>query len=52
MNDKKKNAHHSEHNSTYADGLDVEFSEALADEEDHEAQERARRADERAKKKG
>ncbi|SHG54819.1 YfhD family protein [Ornithinibacillus halophilus] len=33
------------------DGIDVEFSEELADHEDHEAQARSRAADKRAKKK-
>lgn len=31
-----------------SDGIDVEFSEALADENDKQAQERAFRADQRA----
>ncbi|MDY0407009.1 YfhD family protein [Virgibacillus sp. 179-BFC.A HS] len=32
-----------------SDGIDVEFSEAVADEEDKQAQERANRADMRVK---
>lgn len=34
-----------------SDGIDVEFSEELADEEDKKAQARMRQADQRAKKK-
>ncbi|WP_245680559.1 YfhD family protein [Bacillus marinisedimentorum] len=32
------------------DGKDIEFSQELADQEDREAQERSREADQRAKK--
>jgi len=33
-----------------SDGIDVEFSEELADEDDKKAQQRMRQADQRAKK--